>query len=200
MSIRIVVLVEGATEAAFKSTLLAFLAPRLAGRMPRLTFSPQDGRIPKGEQLKRIVERWLERNDAVIALTDVYTGTSDFNDAAHAKRQMQTWVGPNDCFHPHAAQHDFEAWLLPYWSIIQRKAGSSRSAPSRPPEQVNHGNPPSRLLGEVFSSGSSRRAYVKTRDGAAILRDQDLSIAAAQCPELKAFLNTILNLSGGQPL
>jgi hypothetical protein len=27
-----------------------------------------------------------------------------------------------------------------------------------------------------------------------------LAVAAAQCPELKAFLNTIIALSGGQPL
>jgi hypothetical protein len=31
--------------------------------------------------------------DAVIALTDVYTGTKDFKDAADAKAQMKKWVG-----------------------------------------------------------------------------------------------------------
>jgi hypothetical protein len=38
------------------------------------------------------------------------------------------------------------------------------------------------------------------RDAHRILRNQDLAVAAAACPELKAFLNRILELSGGQQL
>jgi hypothetical protein len=60
----------------------------------------------------------------VIALTDVYTGTDDFLDAADAKQKMRAWVGKNDRFHPHVAQHDFEAWLLPFWTDIQSLAGT----------------------------------------------------------------------------
>ena len=201
MSARIAILVEGATEAALKPNLRAFLEPRLPGQMPRLDFVPQDGRLPKSDKLRHIVARLLATSDAVIALTDVYTGTSppDFNDAADARTKMRNWVGAAEArFHPHAAQHDFEAWLLPYWTRIRRIAGSDRQTPSANPETVNHMRPPSALLADIFRTGQRGRSYSKTRDAAAILRGQDLAVSAAQCPEFKAFLNTMLRLSGGQ--
>ena len=87
--------------------------------MPNIDPNSHDGRIPKDDRLKRIVERKLNASkhpaDAVIALTDVYTGNGDFSDAANAKAQMKKWVGKEPRFYPHAAQYDFEAWLLPYW-------------------------------------------------------------------------------------
>ncbi len=76
---------------------------------------------------------------------------------------MRQWVGPNPRFHPHAAQYDFEAWLLPFWSEIQHLAKSNRTAQWTSPEQVNHNNPPSYRINEVFRTGGSRRAYVKPR-------------------------------------
>jgi hypothetical protein len=201
--VRIAVLVEGRTETAFKTHLTEFLKIRLAGRMPNLDFFPYDGRIPKQEKLRRTVEGLLRNgrtpSDAVLALTDVYTGTNDFADAADARRKMRTWVGKNDQFHLHAAQHDFEAWLLPFWSDIQALAGHNKRAPSGRPEAVNHNRPPSYHIREIFRIGS-RRDYSKPRDANRILRGKDLTVAANQCPELKAFLNTILTLSGSEPL
>ena len=112
---------------------------------------------------------------------------------------MKNWVGPtNDRFHPHASQYDFEAWLLPYWETIKRLAGSNRRPFGAHPEQINHMNPPARRLGELFRSGTARRAYLKTRDADRILHGQDLLVAADACPELKALLNTILRLCGGE--
>jgi hypothetical protein len=171
--------------------------------MPNLDMVPYDGRVPKETKLRRTVENLLsgrERADAVIALTDVYTGTQDFTDAADAKAKMRNWTGRNGNFYPHVAQHEFEAWLLPYWGEIQRVAGSNRKAPPGSPESVNHNQPPSYHIKEIFRIGASRDDYSKVRDANRILRNQDLAIAAAACPELKAFLNTILTLSGGQPI
>jgi hypothetical protein len=200
--LRIAILVEGATEVAFKPALLSFLRQRLPGKMPKLDFMPEDGRIPKGDKLKRKVRLLLESNDAVIALTDVYTGSTphDFEDAKDAKAKMRQWVGPERRFYPHAAQHDFEAWLLPYWSRIQKLSGNTADCPSTNPETVNHARPPATHLSEVFRTGSAKRRYSKIRDASAILRDQNLADAAAQCAELKAFLDTILRLSGGRTL
>lgn len=200
---KITILVEGKTEQAFKPHLRAFLAKRLEGRMPKLDMFLYYGRIPKGNDLRRKVENLLsgrERSDAVIALTDVYTGTDDFSDATDAKNKMREWVGTNTAFHPHAAQHDFEAWLLPYWADIQKLARHNRKAPPGSPESVNHNHPPSDHIREIFRTGKCRDDYSKVRDASRILRDNDLAIAAAQCPELKAFLNTIITLSGGMPL
>lgn len=200
---KITILVEGKTESAFKPHLAGFLATRLVGRMPRLDMFPYHGRVPTGDDLRRKVENLLsggQRADAVIALTDVYTGTNDFLDAADAKDKMRQWVGPIGSFHPHAAQYDFEAWLLPYWSDIQKLAGHSRNAPPGAPETVDHNRPPSYHLREIFRIGACRDDYSKVRDANRILRNKDLAIAAAVCPELKAFLNTILTLSGGTPI
>jgi hypothetical protein len=166
--------------------------------MPKLQAYPQDGRVPTGDRLKRLVRHLLQDRptpaDAVIALTDVYTGTREFTDAADAKEKMRTWVGPEPRFYPHVAQHDFEAWLIPFWEDIQSLAGSNRGLPSLHPETINHNRPPAHLLKEIFRAGSKGKAYVKPRDAARILRDNRLEIAARICPELKAFLNTLLSL------
>ena len=198
MSVRIAIIVEGATEKAFRQPLIEFLRARLVDRMPKLRFIPEGGRIPKVDRLKQDVARLLKTHDAVIALTDVYTGgrPSDFATASDAKAKMRLWVGDEPRFYPHAAQFDFEAWLLPYWPRIISLAQSNRRVPSTNPETIDHQTPPSVLLNEVFRTGTEKRPYSKIRDGAHILRGQDLAVAAAQCPELKAFLNTILSLSG----
>ncbi|MEH2406211.1 DUF4276 family protein [Nostoc sp.] len=194
---KIAILVEGKTEKAFKPILQEFLISHLQQRMPKLSFILHNGRIPKEEKLKRVVENSLNKDsyDAVIALTDVYTGKEiDFQDAADAKSKMRIWVGNNPNFYPHVAQHDFEAWLLPYWSTIQKLAKSNKSAPGGLPEQVNHGSSPSYRIKEIFEIGKCQRSYNKIRDASAILKNQDLMVSVNLCPEFKAFINTILSL------
>jgi len=199
---KIAILIEGQTERAFVPHLRRFLESRLPGRMPRLDPEPYDGRIPKGDPLKHEVERLLRSGkppaDVVIALTDVYTGTGDFQNAQDAESKMRRWVGENPSFFPHAAQYEFEAWLLPFWATIQRLAGHNKAAPSGPPESVNLTRPPSVRIKEIFRVGSGGRDYVKPRDANRILRENDLLVAAQACPELRAFLNTLLQLCGGE--
>lgn len=200
MTCRIAILVEGSTEIAFKASLHKYLAQRLpAGKMPRLDFLPQNGRLPKKEKLQRQVRALFAGKapaTAVIALTDVYTGTADFRSAADAKRQMKQWVGVEETrFYPHVALHDFEAWLIPYWPDVQRLAGSNRQRPSGNPETINHDKPPAYHLIEVFRTGSKGKKYVKPRDATRILRDQDLAVSAQQCPELQALLDTIVRIA-----
>jgi len=192
---KIAILVEGATEAAFKKKLHEFLQSRLQ-KMPKLRFIPQGGGIPTEDDLKRLVEYLLNNSgyDAVIALTDVYTGKQHFKDANDAKQKMRTWVGKNPNFYPHTASHDFEAWLLPYWTTIQKLAKHNLSAPSGWPETVNHQRPPSYWIRDIFSSGTRGKDYNKVIDGVAILRNNDLMVAIKACPELKAFVNRIISL------
>lgn len=173
--------------------------------MPRLSIHPYDGRIPSGDKLKRVVQNLISGRDAVdhvLALTDVYTGSRppDFIDAEDAKNKMRRWVGVETRFHPHAAQFEFEAWLLPYWSTIQKLAGYKKNPPGINPEKVNHDNPPARRIKEIFEAGKCRDSYVKPRDARRILQDNDLSVAIAQCPELKAFVNTIISICGGEKI
>jgi hypothetical protein len=204
--VRIALIVEGQTEKAFLPALRVFLQIKLEGRMPRFDVLPHKGRIPTGNKLRNIVIRLLEdqRNpaNAVIALTDVYTGANppEFNDAADAKNKMREWVNGVPNFYPHAAQYEFEAWLLPYWLDIQKLAGSNKNVPGANPEDVNHIQPPSKRLQELFRTGSKGRSYIKTRDAGKILRNADLIVAIQQCGELKSFVNTILNLCGESPI
>jgi hypothetical protein len=201
---KIAILMEGKTERVFLPYLREFLSPLLLGKMPRLTSNKYDGRIPKQEKLRRVVEALLrgENPDAdhVIALTDVYTGSNDFQNAEDAKQKMRSWVGPNDRFHPHVAQHDFEAWLLPYWPAIQDLARHNRAAPAGKPESVNHTHPPSYHIKAIFRTGQGPRHYTKTRDAKRILEGKNLRVAADACPELSAFINTILTLCDGDPI
>lgn len=198
-------MVEGATESAFKRTLVTFLAGRLQGEnLPKLEFRPCDCTLPRGRELKRQVELRLappHEADHVIAVTDVHTGAQppEFTSAEDAIRKMRDWVGPNPRFHAHAAQHEFEAWLLPYWPTIQQIAGSNRAQPSGQPENVNHTSPPSARIKEAFRTGAKRIDYKKRIHGPKILENQDLLVAAAACPQLKALLNTIIHTICGQP-
>jgi hypothetical protein len=65
---------------------------------------------------------------------------------------------------------------------------------------VNHSRPPSEHIREIFRIGYCRDDYSKARDANRILLGKGLTIPANKCPELKAFLNTILMLSGTGPL
>ncbi len=197
---KIIILVEGRSEKLFKDALVKFLEPRLSQRMPKIEFQAYDGRIPKEDKLRRVIHNYSKESDAVIALTDVYTGTDDFKDAKDAKDKMRQWVGENDKFYPHAAQYDFEAWLLPFWPTIQKLAKHNQKAPSGAPETVNHSDPPAHRINKLFELGKCRDSYSKPRDAKRILKENDLLISANQCPELKSLLNTILKLCGGSTL
>lgn len=199
---KIALIVEGDTERAFLPALRNYLAVFLADKMPTIRAIPQNSRVPKGRKLRSLVENLLSGAapyDAVIALTDVYTGTRDFTDADDAKRKMRGWVGDNPSFYPHAAQHDFEAWLLPYWKTIQGMAKHNRNAPHGGPESVNHDKSPAYHIREIFHLGGVRE-YNKPREAAKILEKNSLDAAIRECPELKAFINTILTLCDHPPL
>ena len=202
---KISIMVEGITEKNFiKGALHRFLESRLSGRTPRLDPVVQGKRIPTGDKLRREVTLLLGGHnpaDAVIALTDVYTGTTppEFVNAADAKQKMRKWVGAEPRFYPHTAQYEFEAWLLPYWDRLKALSGHNLAAPGPNPETVNHMNPPSKRIEDLFR-GSRRVSYKKTIDASRILRDVDLSLAVEKCRELKALVNTILERCGGETI
>jgi hypothetical protein len=200
--VKIALIVEGRTEKAFGEQLRKYLNKYMENSMPDLNVVPCDGGIPTGDTLKRTVQNLLsgkEPADYVIALTDVYTGDNPpkFRDAAEAKNKMRSWVGDEVRFYPHAAQHDFEAWLLPYWDTIQELAGHNKNAPAGAPETVNHDNPPAYRLAEIFRLGKIR-SYSKPREARSILERNGLEKAIDKCPELKALVNTILNVCGAE--
>ena len=194
---KITLIVEGQTEKAFLSKLRNHLQTLIPGSMPSLQAMPYHGRIPRGDKLRKRVHLLLNDGrspaDHVIALTDVYP---DYSNAQDAKAQMSQWVGNQGRFHPHAAQFEFEAWLLPYWLRIQQLAGHNQTAPASNPESVNHLNRPSQRIKEVYRRGQGRYDYVKARDAERILRNEDLQVSIERCSELKALVNSILRVCG----
>ncbi len=200
------IMVEGKTESAFMPFLKEFLKTRLEA-MPALKPVVYKGGVPTGNELKRDVANLLSGKkpaDHVIWLTDVYVdkqnpGKGLWQTAQQAKSYATCCVDPkyHAHFHTHVALHDFEAWLLPYWDRIKKHAKSNRNAPSGAPETVNHQKSPAYHVNDAYITGAEKRRYSKTKDPQAILRGQDLTKAIEACPELKAFVNTILRLSGG---
>jgi hypothetical protein len=199
--VTIVLLVEGDTEAALKQHLKTFLDKRAqtAGKERiRLDIRSEVNRKP--DKLGRRIGLELEQPGvtAVVGLIDVFPR---FRDAAAAKAYLREAAGNRPNFYAHAAQFDVEAWLLPYWDDICRRVGVRRARPGGKPETVNDTNPPAYRLQELYRLAKPKpRQYVKTTEMFAILQGKDLTVAAGQCPELKAFLNTLLTLSGLEKL
>jgi hypothetical protein len=197
----IVLMVEGATEAALKQHVKAFLDRRAqASGRPRVRLETRDIVNVGSRGFRRRVELELHNPsvEAVVGLIDVYP---DFQDAAEAKAYLLDAAANHPRFYAHAAQYDVEAWLLPYWEDICRRVGVRQASPGSNPEMVDRSNPPAYRLRELYRRARPRpRKYVKTTEMYAILQGKDLTIAAGQCAEFKAFLNTLLTLSGLVPL
>jgi hypothetical protein len=192
----VILLVEGKTETALKDKLKEFLDDRARREnKPRVRFQTKDIMSLSRERLGRRVELEVNRPGvtAVVGLIDVYP---NFRDAEQAKRFLREAVGNEPRFYAHAAQFDVEAWLLPYWDAICKRIGVQQARPGANPEQVNLENPPSKRLEQFYRRAKPPRRYIKQVEMTAILRDKDLTVAAAQCSEFKAFLNTLLMLNG----
>jgi hypothetical protein len=198
---KISLIVEGQTEKVFVPKLRDHLQALLPREMPTLHSVPQNGRIPVGYKLDKLVNSLLQKgktpSDHVIAITDVYP---DYSNATDAKAALRQSVTDKNRFHPHAAQYEFEAWLLPYWGRIREISGHNQSPPGNNPETVNKNNPPSNRIKDAYRLGQKRYSYKKPIDAVKILQGQDLMIAIHQCSELKSFVNTILSICGGQKI
>jgi len=192
----IVLLVEGNTETALRDKLKSFLDEQaVAAGKPKVALRPKDiMTLNPGKLCHRVrLELRDPKVTAVVGLIDVYP---EFTSASDAKQFLRDAVGDEPRFYAHAAQYDVEAWLLPYWDFICRRLGVQRAKPGANPEAVNLENPPSRRLDELYRIARPPRKYVKPIEMAAVLRNQDLTVAAAQCPELRSLLNTLLTLAG----
>ncbi len=197
---KIAFIVEGESEKLFLSSIRGFLQARCEpGKLPRLVARPLNSNVPPRSQLLKLIRKEFNDSvDFVIVLTDV-KGRNQYKDANDAIQQIETSLKGlpqlNKQVFVHAAQYEIEAWLIPFWPRIQSIFRSTAKKPRINPEQINHDKPPSKLLSEVARTSRSRK-YSKTLHLETILKDQDLAIAANECPGLKALLNRILELSG----
>jgi hypothetical protein len=197
----IVLLVEGDTEAALKTHLKSFLDRRAAEEdKPSLRLETRAEVAHTTGRFRNRVRLELERPQvtAVVALVDVFP---NYANAAEARAELVARAGAPANFYAHAAQHDVEAWLLPFWNDICRHVNVRRPVPGAHPEQVNHERPPAYRLAELYRLAQpTPRKYKKVTEMYALLRNKDLTIIATQCPEFKAFVNTLLSLGSLTPL
>jgi len=193
-------LTEGETETALKEHLKRFLDGRAeAEKRPKSSLVTRNIIILDEHRLRRRIQLELGQPEvtAVVGLIDVYP---HFSSADEAKQFLRRVAQNDERFHAHAAQYKVEAWLLPYWEHICHRLGVHRAAPSAQPEQVDLDRLPSHHLAELYRQARPPRKYKKTLEMTALLRGQDLTIAARQCPEFKGLLNTLLILSNLNPL
>jgi hypothetical protein len=192
---KIVLLVEGDTEKALKEHLKRFLDERAeAAGKPKIALRTGQITLNRGDLRGRIrLELRDPQVSAVVGLVDVYP---TFASAEQAKQFLREAAAHDPRFYAHAALHDVEAWLLPFWANICARLGVKRAAPGARPETVDLNHPPSRRLQELYSLAKPPQKYIKPIEMNALLRGKDLTVVAGQCPEFKALLNTLLTLSG----
>jgi hypothetical protein len=197
----IVLMVEGDTETALKQHLKTFLDRRAetVGK-PRVRLETRDIVNIASHRFRHRVALEL-RNPSVTAVVGLIDVFPRFQNAVEAKDYLADAAGDHPSFYAHAAQYDVEAWLLPYWEDICQRLGVRQSPPGCDPELVDRLRPPSYRLKELYGRARPKpRKYVKTTEMYAILKDKDLTVAADQCPEFKAFLNTLLTWTDLNPL
>lgn len=197
---KIVLLCEGRTEQALKRGIHDFVNSRMpSGEKVGVDTRSFDGPTVR-KKLARIVELSLARDDTsgVIALTDVYP---DFSDAAAARAALQRYAGDagkDKRFRAHAAQFEIEAWLLPSWEQIAVQLKVQARPPGANPEEINNQRPPSRHLKDLYARAKQR--YEKVIDAPKWLTGEGLERAAGCCPELKSFLDSLLEFAGANRL
>ncbi|MCH7702092.1 MAG: DUF4276 family protein [Planctomycetes bacterium] len=87
---------------------------------------------------------------------------------------------------------------MPFWDEIAASLGFKASRPKAKPEDINHKNPPSKRLRALYRRAGY--AYDKVRDGRKWLTADRLERAAKDCPQLKDFLNSLLEFAGAEKL
>lgn len=196
----IVLMVEGATEIALKNHLKRFLDGRAAGQS-RVRLATRPGVVTGNlQRLRHRVNLELRAPDVVgvVALIDAFPDFAGEADPAAAAIAHLRRASDDARFYPHVALYDVEAWLLPYWEAICAGLDVKQARPGGAPEAVDGDHPPSHRLDTLYRL--ARRKYVKQTEMNRILAGKDLTIAAAQCPQFKAFLNTLLTLANLEPL
>lgn len=192
---KIIIFCEGRSERALRSCLSEYVQNHDSSlRRTGIDTRPLNGPVIR-KKLGRLVQLALDKQDVVgvIALTDVYPNYGDANDAKDTLRRQVTNRSRAERFRAHAAQYDLEAWLLPFWDEIAKKLGVKMKRPGTKPEHVNGNKPPSHHFQELYRRAGDK--YDKVIDGAKWLTADRLEKSSAECPELKAFLDSLVELA-----
>lgn len=192
---KVVVVCEGSTEAALRSAIRDYVHNKSKGRARvGVRVRSLDGAVVR-RKLASVVAYELADRDVVgvVAVTDVYP---NFQNAAVAKSSLMSQVGRehHPQFRAHVAQHDLEAWLIPFWDEIAKYLRVDAKSPGARAEEINGVRPPSLRISELYRKAG--RKYRKPIDGPTWLTGERLEHAAKSCPELKLFLDSLLEFAG----
>jgi len=197
---KIVVLCEGATEAALRQGLREFVQSHASGvKRTGIETRSLDGPTLR-KKLERLVRNSIDRTDiiAVVALSDVYPGYQNASETKEALRRSAGSAGKDSKFRAHAALFEVEAWILPFWDKVAQHLGVKATPPSPKSELVDGQKPPSHHLKELYRR--ARREFDKVMDGPRWLTADGLMTASNSCPELKSLLNSLLEFAGAAVL
>lgn len=196
---RIVVLCDGKTEQVLRPALRGLLHRRTSSTRVGIDTKTLGGSVARSK-LPRILALEARRQDviAVVGLTDVYPDFRSADEAKNSLRQLAAASPGVVKFRAHVAKFEVEAWLMPFWAEIAAGLKVQAKPPRGRPEEINDQDPPSKHLEALYRRAGT--AYQKPRDAAKWLTPDRLEIAAKQCPELKSFLNSLLELAGAELL
>ncbi len=195
---KIVVICEGKTERALRRALGDFVNLRKPSEnRTGICTRKLDGHLLQ-RQLPLLVAKYVGDDDVtgVIALADVYPLFKNAQDAKARIRKHVGSSGDDSKFRAHAAQFEVEAWMIPFWEEIAKSLKLDAKKPGAKPEEIDSDKPPSVHLDNLFKRARSK--YQKVLHASKWLTAERLAIAADQCPELKLFLNSLLEFAGAE--
>jgi len=107
--------------------------------------------------------------------------------------QMQTKVAAEK-FHPFAAVHELEAWLLSDPTIFPPEIRDTLLSKVSSPEGVNFDEPPKKLLTRLYRE-KLKKSYRATVDTVNLFARLDPAKAYTKCPYLRSLLEKMLELA-----
>jgi hypothetical protein len=137
---------------------------------------------------------------AVISLLDLYGPTLYPSQAATAAQRI-SWATKHlqqtvnqARFAQFFAVHEVEAWLLSDPSLFPSSVRQKFPGTVQTPETVNCNTPPAVLLDRLYNQATGR-GYKKVAYGKDLFEKLDPHAAYMKCPNLKALLDTMLQLA-----
>ncbi len=92
------------------------------------------------------------------------------------------------------AVHEVEAWLLSQPGVFPKEVGAAFPGKIARPETVDFDEPPARLLEKLYRSKLGKK-YKKVTYGVSLFGKLDPNVACGKCPNLRAMLDTMLDLA-----
>ncbi len=182
MNKRLAIIVEGQTELSFTNKLLK---PHLL-RLDINVINLRGGNISV-EKIHNDAKKLIPNFDYVTTLVDYY----GFKNSGHAQsvEELENNIknGFPDKLIPYIQKYEFEALVFSDVSVMQTRFNKNYNA-KRNPEDINHNNPPSKILKTTFPT------YDKVLDGVDILRMIGLQKIREKCPRFSQWISKLESL------